>query len=130
RLRDEGQEPRRDRGGDPHGGAGRRLSMELDAANTAIVLDSTADFPDARERFPNWRVVALYVRFGEQSYRDYVEVGPDEVYARLTDAPERPRTAAPAPGASTAVYEELTGRSERVLSLHLPPPLPAPSQAR
>jgi DegV family protein with EDD domain len=93
--------------------------VKLTSANTAIVLDSTADFPEARERFPNWRVVPLYVRFGEQSYRDYVELGPDEFYARLADAPEPPRTAAPAPGDFAAVYEELTGRYERVLSLQL-----------
>ena len=36
--------------------------MNLTAENTAIVLDSTADFPEAQERFPNWRVVPLYVR--------------------------------------------------------------------
>ena len=47
--------------------------MNLNAANTAIVLDSTADFPDAAERFPNWRVVPLYVNFGTESYRDGVE---------------------------------------------------------
>jgi len=46
--------------------------MNLTATNTAIVLDSTADFPEAPKRFPNWRVVPLYVLFGDQSYRDYV----------------------------------------------------------
>ena len=54
--------------------------MELTAANTAIVLDSTADFPVAAERFPNWRVVPLYVRFGAESYRDYVDISPTEFY--------------------------------------------------
>ena len=44
--------------------------MDLNAANTAIVLDSTADFPEAAHRFPSWRVVPLYVRFGAESYRD------------------------------------------------------------
>ena len=57
--------------------------MKLTAANTAIVLDSTADFPDARERFPNWRVVPLYVRFGDESFRDGVDLTPAEFYARL-----------------------------------------------
>ena len=52
--------------------------MNLTAENTAIVLDSTADYPEARDCFPNWRVVPLYVRFGEQSYRDYVDLGPGE----------------------------------------------------
>ena len=93
--------------------------MNLTAENTAVVLDSTADFPDAPERYPNFRVVPLYVRFGEQSYRDYVELGPDDFYKRLAGAPEPPRTAAPAPGDFAAVYEELARGYERVLSLHL-----------
>ena len=53
--------------------------MNLTAQNTAIVLDSTADFPEAPERFPNWRVVPLYVLFGDESYRDYVELSPAEL---------------------------------------------------
>ena len=57
--------------------------MNLTAENTAIVLDSTADFPEAPDRFPNWRVVPLYVRFGAESYRDYVDIGPAEFYERL-----------------------------------------------
>jgi DegV family protein with EDD domain len=93
--------------------------VRLSAENTAIVLDSTADYPDGPERFPNWRVVPLYVRFGAESFRDRVELGPEAFYARLREAPEPPRTAAPAPGDFAAVYEELAGRYARVLSLHL-----------
>jgi fatty acid kinase fatty acid binding subunit len=94
--------------------------VKLTAENTAIVLDSTADFPQARERFENWRVVPLYVRFGDETYRDYVDLGPDDFYARLAVAPEPPRTAAPSPGDFAAVYEELAGRYERVFSLQFP----------
>ena len=50
--------------------------MNLTAANTAIVLDSTADFPDARDRFPNWRVVPLYVNFGTESYKADADATP------------------------------------------------------
>ncbi|HEY4347020.1 MAG TPA: DegV family protein [Gaiellaceae bacterium] len=92
--------------------------MELTAANTAIVLDSTADFPQGPERFPNWRIVPLYVNFGETSYRDYVDLGPDELYERLVDAPQPPTTSQPTPGDFAAVYEELAGY-ERILSLQL-----------
>ena len=42
---------------------------QLTAKTTAIVLDSTADLPDARERFPGLRVVPLTVRFGEEEFR-------------------------------------------------------------
>jgi DegV family protein with EDD domain len=93
--------------------------MNLTAANTAIVLDSTADFPQAGERFPNWRVVPLYVNFGETSHRDYVELGPDEFYARLAGAADSPTTSQPTPGDFAAVYEELAARYERILSIQL-----------
>ena len=92
--------------------------MQLTAANTAIVVDSTADFPEAQERFPNWRMVPLYVRFGDQSYRDYVELGPEEFYARLRTAEELPTTSQPTPGDFLAAYEEL-GAYERIYSLHI-----------
>ncbi|MDX6543991.1 MAG: fatty acid kinase fatty acid binding subunit [Gaiellaceae bacterium] len=92
--------------------------MELTAANTAIVVDSTADFPEAPDRFPNWRMVPLYVRFGDQSYRDYVELGPEAFYARLRTADELPTTSQPTPGDFLAAYEQL-GDYERIYSLHI-----------
>ncbi|MDX6489123.1 MAG: fatty acid kinase fatty acid binding subunit [Gaiellaceae bacterium] len=92
--------------------------MQLTAANTAIVVDSTADFPEAPDRFPNWRMVPLYVRFGDQSYRDYVELGPEAFYARLRTADELPTTSQPTPGDFLAAYEQL-GDYERIYSLHI-----------
>ncbi len=92
--------------------------MELTAQNTAIVLDSTADFPEALQRFPNWRVVPLYVLFGDESYRDYVELAPPEFYARLRTAEQLPTTSQPTPGDFLATYEELA-QYERIYSLHI-----------
>jgi DegV family protein with EDD domain len=92
--------------------------MELTAANTAIVVDSTADFPEAPERFPNWRVVPLYVRFGDESFRDYVELTPEQFYARLRAAPETPSTSQPTPSDFLAAYEELAAY-ERIFSVHI-----------
>jgi DegV family protein with EDD domain len=92
--------------------------VDLTAENTAIVLDSTADFPAAPERFPNWRVVPLYVRFGDESFRDYVDLQPDEFYGRLRAAEQLPTTSQPTPADFLAVYEELA-RFERIFSLHL-----------
>jgi DegV family protein with EDD domain len=90
--------------------------VELTAENTAIVLDSTADFPEAPTRFPNWRVVPLYVRFGDESFRDYVELGPEEFYARLRTAVELPTTSQPTPQDFLSAYEELAGY-ERIYTL-------------
>lgn len=92
--------------------------MRLTTQNTAIVLDSTADFPEARERYPNMRVVPLYVRFGEESFRDYVDIDPHTFYSRLRSASSLPTTSQPTPQDFLAVYEELSGY-ERIYSLHL-----------
>ena len=92
--------------------------MKLTAENTAIVLDSTADFPEAPARFSNWRIVPLYVLFGDESYRDYVDLTPEEFYARLRTAPELPTTSQPTPGDFLTTYEELNSY-ERIYSVHL-----------
>ena len=92
--------------------------MNLTRENTAIVLDSTADFPDAQIRFPNMRVVPLYVRFGEESFRDYVELAPRDFYARLRTAGGLPTTSQPTPQDFLSTYHALAGY-ERVYSLHI-----------
>jgi DegV family protein with EDD domain len=92
--------------------------VELTTRNTALVLDSTADDPGAPERHPNLRVVPLYVRFGEESFRDYVDLGPEEFYARLRTAPELPTTSQPTPQDFLSAYEELAGY-DRILSLQI-----------
>jgi DegV family protein with EDD domain len=92
--------------------------VQLTTENTGVVLDSTADFPDAPKRFPGWRVVPLYVRFGEESYRDYVDMSPAEFYRRLRDAPELPTTSQPTPADFLAAYREL-GAYERIYSIHV-----------
>jgi DegV family protein with EDD domain len=72
--------------------------VELTARNTAIVLDSTADLAHPERRHRNWRLVPLYVRFGDETFRDYVDLAPDEFYSRLRSSPEQPRTSQPTPG--------------------------------
>jgi DegV family protein with EDD domain len=92
--------------------------VRLTTANTAIVVDSTADFPQAPQRFPNWRMVPLYVRFGAESFRDYVELTPAAFYVRLRMSEELPTTSQPTPADFLATYEELSVY-ERVYSLHI-----------
>src|SRR3954469_14372423 len=111
----------------PHEGPGARRHcrrhpaggcVNLTAENTAIVLDSTADFPDAQEHFANWRVVPLYVNFGTESYRDGVDLTAQAFYERLRTSSELPTTSQPTPGDFMAVYEELAAY-ERILSIHI-----------
>jgi len=92
--------------------------VNLSLENTAIVLDSTSDYPDAPARFPNMRFVPLYVRFGDETYKDYVELGPIEFFERLRSAPDLPATSQPTPQDFLTAYENLAGY-ERIYSLHI-----------
>ncbi|MGI8886697.1 MAG: DegV family protein [Gaiellaceae bacterium] len=92
--------------------------MNLTAENTAVVLDSTSDYPEAPSRFPNMRFVPLYVRFGDETFKDYTELGPAEFYSRLRTSPELPATSQPTPQDFLTIYESLSGY-ERIYSLHV-----------
>ena len=92
--------------------------MRLTAENTAIVLDSTADLPDAADRFPNWRVVPLYVNFGDESLRDGVDIDATEFYRRLQETSVFPTTSQPTPGDFLDSYRALAAY-ERIFSLHV-----------
>src|ERR671910_3286769 len=97
-------------------------TVNLTSENTAVVLDSTSDSPEAPARFPNMRFVPLYVRFGDDTYRDYEELGPAEFYSKLRTSPVLPATAQPTPQDFLTAYESLAGY-ERIYSLHISPRL-------
>jgi DegV family protein with EDD domain len=94
--------------------------VDLTRDNTAIVLDSTSDFFDARERHANMRIVPLYVLFDGEALRDHVDIGPAAFYERLASSKTLPTTSQPTPGDFLACYEELHGAGyQRIWSLHL-----------
>jgi DegV family protein with EDD domain len=61
----------------------------------------------------------LYVQFGDESLKDYVEIKPDEFYERLTHSAQLPTTSQPTPGDFAGVYDELAPSYERILSLQI-----------
>jgi DegV family protein with EDD domain len=63
-------------------------------------------------------VVPLYVRFGDESLRDGVDIGAAEFYERLRGTSGFPTTSQPTPGDFLACYREL-GAYERIFSLHV-----------
>lgn len=88
----------------------------LTTDNTALVLDSTADLPGAAPPHPNWRVVPLYLRLGDEQLRDWVDISAEEFYRHLRGSDTQPRSSQPAPGDFAAAFGELDGY-ERILAL-------------
>jgi DegV family protein with EDD domain len=98
--------------------------VELTRESTAIVLDSTSDLVDARERHGNVRVVPLYVLFDGVPLRDHVDIAPAAFYERLEASSTLPTTSQPTPEDFLTCYRELRDEGyTRILSLHISPKL-------
>jgi DegV family protein with EDD domain len=82
--------------------------VPLSAENTAVVLDSTADLADPQARHPNWGLVPLYVRFGEETFREYVDISEAEFYRRLRESKDPPKSSQPSPADFQQVFESLS----------------------
>lgn len=63
-----------------------------------IVTDSGSDITQATAAEIGVTVVPLKVRFGDDEYRDGVDITVEEFYAKMEALPGLPSTAAPAPG--------------------------------
>lgn len=87
--------------------------------NTAIVTDSTCDPPAGYFERDNLRLVPLKVHFGDETYRDGVDLTPDEFFEKLAGSSVMPTTSQPTVAEFDACYRELGRHYEHVFSLHL-----------
>ena len=85
----------------------------------AVVTDSTADLPAAwRERY-DIEVVPLKVLFGEETFRDGVDMNNEEFFARLATSTKLPTTSAPSPGEFAELYTRLAKDHDGCISVHI-----------
>ena len=84
-----------------------------------IVTDSSSDIPPEIARELDITIVPLSVRFGSQTYRDGIDIMPEEFYRRLVEEPVHPATAAVSPGDFAGVYNKLATGAEGIISIHL-----------
>jgi DegV family protein with EDD domain len=95
----------------------------------AVVTDSTADLPDEwRERY-DIEVVPLKVLFGEETFRDGVDMNNEEFFARLAQSTKLPTTSAPSPGEFAELYTRLAKDHDGCISIHIGRQLSATAEA-
>ncbi len=82
-----------------------------------IVTDSTAYLPEATVRQHDIRVVPLYVHFGNEAFREGVDISDEEFYARLKASPELPTTSQPSAGEFHEVFKELADAGQEILTV-------------
>jgi DegV family protein with EDD domain len=84
-----------------------------------VVTDSTSDIlPDEAERL-GIDVVPLTVRFGDEQFRDGLDLGPDAFYSKLATTSVQPSTSQPTPEQFGEVYRRHVTAGDSVVSLHI-----------
>jgi DegV family protein with EDD domain len=84
-----------------------------------VITDSTADMPEGTANELGIRIIPIYLRFGEKTYRDGVDITRDDFYMMLTSTPEHPATSQPNPEDFTAVFKEYCSDVEGIVSIHI-----------
>ncbi|MCY4475090.1 MAG: DegV family protein [Chloroflexi bacterium] len=86
----------------------------------AVVSDSTADIPSQIVEQSGITTVPAFVRFGEEEFRDGVDITTEDFYARLArDKNVFPTTSQPSPGDFKTVYDKLLGEHDEIVSIHI-----------
>ena len=84
-----------------------------------IVTDSTADLPPQFAHDLGISVVPLSVIFGDEVFREGVDIGHDLFYDKLVHERDLPTTSAPSVGDFLEVYEPLLKETDEIVSVHL-----------
>jgi DegV family protein with EDD domain len=80
-----------------------------------LVCHSTADLDAAYAAAHGITVVPLRVFFGEEEFRDQVEMSTAEFYQRMRSGGPHPRTSQPPPGDFAAVFSRLGGHGGTII---------------
>jgi DegV family protein with EDD domain len=84
-----------------------------------IITDSTSDVPEGLKDKLDIRVVPIYLRFGEQTYRDGIDITKEAFYNMLASLTLHPATSQPNPEDFTAVYKEYCNNTRGIVSIHV-----------
>jgi DegV family protein with EDD domain len=85
---------------------------------TRIVVDSTLDLPDDQIKDNDIVVVPLNVHFGDETFKDKIELSADEFFDRLAKVTKLPTTSQPSPGEFIDAYKGIP-ESEPIVSIHI-----------
>jgi DegV family protein with EDD domain len=85
----------------------------------ALVADSSADLPDPVLDRHHIALVPLQVMFGDETFRDRVELKPEEFYRRLRGARDLPTTSQPTPADFVRVLRDARAEADEVVAVLL-----------
>ncbi len=90
-----------------------------DRRPVAVVADSSADLPDAILDRHHIQLVPLQVMFGDETFRDRVELKPVDFYRKMRDSKAHPTTSQPTPGEFVRIFRDARGEADEVVAILL-----------
>jgi DegV family protein with EDD domain len=84
-----------------------------------IVTDSVADIPPGIIKELDISIIPVLVRFGEQTYRDGIDITNDQFYERLVHNKVVPTTAVPSLDMFARTYAKLAEETDEILVIML-----------
>ena len=85
-----------------------------------LVTDSTSDILPSEAQALGVNVVPLTVRFGDEQFRDGVDIDADGFYVKLERSNVQPKTSQPSPEAFATLYRTLLANpDDQVVGLHI-----------
>src|SRR5690625_4265090 len=95
----------------------------------AVMTDSTAYIPAEIRKKYDIHMVPLSVVFGNDSYREEIDITTEEFYEKLRVSEDLPTTSQPSVGSLVEKLEELAENYDSVISIHLSKKLSGTFQA-
>ena len=88
-------------------------------AKIKILTDSTADLDESVRKKHGIEMIPLRVYFGDQAYKDGVDMKFDRFYSELQSNPNHPKTSQPTPEEFKAKYQSMMEDGSEVISIHI-----------
>ena len=82
-----------------------------------VVTDSVSDIPAGVVEELGITVIPVLVRFGEEIYRDGIDLTTDQFYDRLVHSKFLPTTSVPAPAIFAGTYDRLAEETDEILAI-------------
>jgi len=84
-----------------------------------IITDSVADLPPQVVKEFGITVIPILIRFGNEVYRDGIDLSADEFYQKIANSKAFPVTSVPSPGTFAEAYDKLAKETDEILVIIL-----------
>ncbi|MEK5040061.1 DegV family protein [Sporosarcina sp. FSL K6-3457] len=85
----------------------------------AWIVDSTAYVSEELQQHPDFFSVPLNIHFGEKQFVDGVDLNPEQLYAKIKNAEEFPKSSQPSAGEFAERFKVIAEQYEQAIAVHV-----------